>query len=136
MSSWHVRHEGSPKAVEVPSAARVLEGLRDGDWTAEDEVRGPGDRNWRAIHDHPVFTEVVSELEDEEPMVPDETHLDMNPLIDVALVLLIFFILTATVSSLQRSIELPPEPPEGEAKAAVKKEDLKDRAFKVKMRME
>jgi biopolymer transport protein ExbD len=136
MSKWFVRHEGSPRAVEVPSAARVLEGLRDGDWTAEDEVRGPGDHAWRAIHDHPVFEEVVSELEDEQPMVPDETHLDMNPLIDVALVLLIFFILTATVSSLQRSIELPPEPPEGEAKAAVKKEDLKDRAFKVKMRME
>jgi biopolymer transport protein ExbD len=51
-------------------------------------------------------------------------------------VLLIFFILTATVSSLQRSIELPPEPPEGESKATVKKEDLKDRAIKVKMRME
>ena len=136
MSTWFVRHEGSPRAVEVPSAARVLEGLRDGDWTAEDEVRGPGDARWLAIHDHPLFTEVVSELEDEEPMVPDETHLDMNPLIDVALVLLIFFILTTTVSSLQRAIELPPEPPEGETKAAIKKEDLRDRAFKVRMRME
>ena len=34
MSTWFVRHEGSPRAVEVPSAQRVLEGLRDGDWTA------------------------------------------------------------------------------------------------------
>lgn len=136
MSTWHVRHEGSPRSVEVPNAARVLEGLRDGDWTAEDEVRGPGDVRWQAIHDHPLFVEVVSELEDDEPMKPDETHLDMNPLIDVALVLLIFFILTATVSSLQRAIELPPEPPDGETKSTITKEDIKDRAFKVKMRME
>ena len=39
---------------------------------------------------------------------PDETRLDMNPLIDVALVLLIFFILTTTYESLRRAIDLPP----------------------------
>jgi biopolymer transport protein ExbD len=138
MSTWFVRHEGSPTASELPSAQRVLEGLRDGDWEATDEVRGPADRDWVAIEVHPLFAEAVAEMEPPPPPHPDETKLDMNPLIDVALVLLIFFILTATYTTLRRAIELPPEPVEesGKPKQTVKFEDVKDRVFKVKVRME
>lgn len=136
MSTWHVRHEGSPRAVEVPTAARVLEGLRDGDWGATDEVRGPADAGWRAIEDHPLFEEAVADLEPPKPPEPDESRLDMNPLIDVALVLLIFFMITTSYASLRRAIELPPEPPSDKAAPKpVKIEDIKDRVFKVKMWM-
>jgi biopolymer transport protein ExbD len=138
MSTWHVRHEGSPAATQVPSAQRVLEGLRDGDWEPTDEVRGPADPGWVTIADHPQFAEAVADMEPPPPPHPDETRLDMNPLIDVALVLLIFFILTATYTTLRRAIELPPEPPEekGQATKTVKYDDVKDRVFKVKVRME
>jgi biopolymer transport protein ExbD len=138
MSTWRVRHEGSPTAVELPSGQRVLEGLRDGDWDPTDEVRGPADPVWVAIEDHPTFAEAVADMEPPPAPHPDETKLDMNPLIDVALVLLIFFILTATYTTLRRSIELPPEPPEekGQKTQVVKFEDIKDRSFKVKIWME
>ena len=135
---WRVRAEGAPVAKDLPSAERVLIGLRDGEWAPTDEVRGPNDAAWRTIEDHPLFAEIVADMEPPSPEKPDETHLDMNPLIDVALVLLIFFILTATYSTLRRAIELPPEPPEDKAKATtvIKKEDIKDRVFKVRVRME
>ena len=137
MSTWRVRHEGSPHAVEVASAQRVLEGIRDGDWEATDEVRGPADAKWSAIEDHPLFEETIAEMEQPGGEPPDETRLDMNPLIDVALVLLIFFILTATYATLRRAIELPPEPDkEGKPAKSVKLEDIKDRAFKVSVRVE
>src|SRR5262249_38253026 len=37
----------------------------------------------------------------------DETVLDMNPLIDVCLVLLIFFILTTSYAALQKVLDMP-----------------------------
>jgi biopolymer transport protein ExbD len=138
MSTWLVRREGSPRAAEVPSAQRVLEGLRDGDWDPTDEVRGPADPDWVAIENHPQFAAAVAEMEPPPPPHPDETRLDMNPLIDVALVLLIFFILTATYTTLRRVLDLPPEPQDKEGKPAqtVRFQDLKDRVFTVKVRME
>jgi len=136
MSTWRIRHEGSPTAVTLPSAARILEGLRDGDWEPTDEVRGPSDTRWSAIESHPAFEEIVADMVPPPPEPPDETKLDMNPLIDVALVLLIFFILTATYSTLRRSIELPPSPPDGATSETIKVENIKDDVFKVRMWME
>jgi biopolymer transport protein ExbD len=138
MSTWRVRHAGSPRAVELPSADRVVAGLRDGDWEGGDEVRGPDDATWRALEDHPAFSEICLDLEPRPPEPPDETRLDMNPLIDVALVLLIFFILTTTYATLRRSIELPEAPTDkkGDPKPTLKKDDIKDKIFKVKVWVE
>ena len=139
MSNWKLRHEGSPQAIELPSAQRVLDGIRDGEWEPSDEVLGPGDRDWQAIEDHPLFAETVAEMGPPPPHPTDETRLDMNPMIDVALVLLIFFILTTTYASLRRAIELPPEPPEESAtktQQILKPKDIEDRAFKVRIWME
>ena len=135
MSTWFVRYEGAPEARELSSAQRVLEGLRDGDWKVTDEVRGPGDTRWTTIEDHPMFVDAVSELEEPPLHQPDETHLDMNPMIDVALVLLVFFILTTTVSSLRRSIELPPEPDADTNAPVVSQKEIRDRVIQVKVRM-
>ncbi len=138
MSKWYVRHEGSPKVVELPDAQHVLEGLREGDWSATDEIRGPGEARFLPLEDHPVFADAVADLEPPPAEHPDETRLDMNPLIDVALVLLVFFILTATYTTLRRAIDLPPEPEDdkGKQQQVIKIEDIKDRAFKVVVRME
>jgi biopolymer transport protein ExbD len=137
MSTWRIRHEGSPQAVDVPSAARVLEGIRDGDWEPSDEVRGPTDSAWQAIEDHPLFADAVADLEPPKTPEPDEARLDMNPLIDVALVLLIFYMITTSYANLRRVIDLPPEPPADAAKKHMPKlNDVKDRIIKVKMWME
>jgi len=137
MSVWRVRFEGSPTVVEVPSANRVAEGLRDGDWEPTDEVRGPGDAGWTPIADHPQFADVAAELEVQGGEHPDETRLDMNPLIDVALVLLIFFILTTTYASLRRVIEVPAaQDREGKTASVPNPAEIENRTFHVTCWME
>lgn len=106
--TWKVRHEGSPRSIEGLTLAQVAEGLQDGLWEPTDEVQGPGDRQWVAIETHPQLADLALELEPPPPAHrPDETHLDMNPLIDVCLVLLIFFILTTSYAALQKVLDMP-----------------------------
>jgi biopolymer transport protein ExbD len=106
--SWKIRHEGSPRAMEGLSLPQVVEGLQDGLWEPTDEVMGPDESQWQAIENHPQLAEVAA---DYEPLPrrheEDETRLDMNPLIDVALVLLIFFILTASYQAMQKVLQAP-----------------------------
>ena len=106
--TWTIRHASSPRSVEGLSAAQVVEGLQDGLWETTDEVMGPEDADWQAIENHPAFSEIAAELEPPPPRVhEDETRLDMNPLIDVCLVLLIFFILTTSYAALQKVLDMP-----------------------------
>jgi len=106
--NYSVRHQGSPRAVDGLSSAEVIEGLQEGQWDPTDEVKGPTDHEWMTIENHPQFEEVAAELE---PPVGshevDETRLDMNPVIDVALVLLVFFMLTASYAAIQRVLIMP-----------------------------
>lgn len=106
--TWKVRHEGSPTPVEVPTLEQLQEQLADGRWEPTDEVMGPNDKAWVAFENHPDLEAIAAELEP--PAVKsydDETRLDMTALIDVTLVLLVFFILTTTVSALQMRMEAP-----------------------------
>jgi len=106
--SWKVRHEGSPRAVDGLTPGQVAQGLLDGRWEPTDEVMGPQDPQWVALENHPQFAEVAMDLEPP-PAKPrdDETRLDMTPIIDVCLVLLVFFILTTSYAALQRLINMP-----------------------------
>ncbi len=105
--SWKFRHQGSPQAMEGLTLAQVLEGLGDGLWEPTDEVMGPEDTHWVSLEDHPQFAEIAADLEPPPPKhYDDETRLDMNPLIDVCLVLLIFFILTTTYAALQKFLPM------------------------------
>jgi biopolymer transport protein ExbD len=106
--SWQIRHEGSPQSVAGLSLAQILDGLRDGRWAPTDEVKGPNDHDWTAIENHPQLAEAAAELEAPPPAPEDETRLDMNALIDVCLVLLIFFILTTThATAIQKVVPVP-----------------------------
>jgi biopolymer transport protein ExbD len=106
--AWQIRHQGSPKAISGLTLNQIIEGLRDGRWEPTDEVKGPADRQWLAIENHPQLAEVAAELEAPAPPHLDETHLDMNALIDVCLVLLIFFILTTThAAAIQKVVPVP-----------------------------
>ncbi len=105
--TWKVRHAGSPRVVDGLTTAQVVEGLEDGRWDQTDEVMGPADRDWAALEQHPQFEEAVEALEPPPRHDEDEARLDFNPLIDVALVLLIFFILTTSYAALQRVLDLP-----------------------------
>jgi biopolymer transport protein ExbD len=131
--SWAVRFEGSETVVEIPTAQRVLDGVREGEWEPTDDVRGPVDNAWTPIEEHAQFADAIAEMEPPPPPHDDETRLDMNPLIDVALVLLIFFILTTTYSVLRRTIDIPaePDPKEDKGKTKLKLSDVLERSFKV-----
>jgi biopolymer transport protein ExbD len=103
--SWQVRHLGSPQTIPNVSTAQVVEGLQEGAWETTDEVLGPNESQWTPIEQHPHFAEAALEIEPPEPKpVEDETRLDMTPLIDVCLVLLIFFILTTSYAHLQQTL--------------------------------
>jgi biopolymer transport protein ExbD len=105
--NWKVRHEGSPQSVEMEQQ-ELVDSLLDGAWEPTDEVMGPDEDTWTAIESHPVLAEIAADLEQKQPKpYDDETRLDMNALIDVTLVLLIFFILTTTVAALQKRLEAP-----------------------------
>jgi biopolymer transport protein ExbD len=135
--SWKVRHEGSPRFVEGLTPPQVVQGLLDGHWEPTDEVMGPEDQRWQAIESHPQFAEVAADLEPPTPKShDDETHLDMTPLIDVCLVLLVFFILTTTYAVLERLIDMPSaksDKPSGVPKRT--QEQVKELMVKVEARM-
>jgi len=104
--TWKIRHQGSPQSVDGLSVPQVVEGLQDGLWEPTDEVMGPADQNWVALENHPQFADLAADLEPAPPPNrEDETRLDMNPLIDVCLVLLIFFILTTTYAALEKVLD-------------------------------
>lgn len=137
MAVWYVRQEGSPEALSVPNATAVVEGLREGNWGPTDEVRGPGDTAWQQLEHHPTFREIAQEVEPPPREEGGDDHLDMNPLIDVCLVLLIFFILTITYASLERAIQVPPvNPDEKGPTTKVEIKDIRDKVFVVTANMD
>jgi biopolymer transport protein ExbD len=137
MSAWKIRHEGSPRSIDGLSLPQVLEGLQDGRWEPTDEVMGPQDGEWVAIENHPQLAEVAADLEPPPPRFhDDETRLDMNALIDVTLVLLIFFILTTSYSMLQKRLDAPSAVSNTPGPATIRKNDIKDQVIFVSIVME
>ena len=106
---WQLRHEGSPRVLADLSLRQIVDGLRDGQWETTDEVLGSGDSAWRKIEVHPQLIEIAEDLATPPPVRHEEpTSLDMNALIDVCLVLLIFFMITTAYATMvQKSVPLP-----------------------------
>jgi biopolymer transport protein ExbD len=136
--SWRIRHQGSPKAVEGLSLVHIVEGLQDEKWDLADEVMGPGDRRWYSIDAHPQLESVAAEIDEARNRTideddPEEQRIDMNPLIDVCLVLLVFFILATTLTILEKVLDIPGNKSEkpGQVKV-VKQEDIISTTLMVK----
>jgi biopolymer transport protein ExbD len=136
MTLWSVRHTGSQESVDGLTADDVLDGVREDIWDPSDEVIGPDDPEWVPLEQHPVFAQAMADYEPPPPKHPeDETRLDMNPLIDVALVLLIFFMLTTTYEELRKEFE-PPAPEQNNPGQTTTTDELKKIAVRVSARME
>jgi biopolymer transport protein ExbD len=105
--SWTLRHQGSPQQVPNLTLAQIVEGLQDGSCDVTDEVKGPGDTHWVAIEDHPKLAEVADDLQARTTVHEEDSGLDLNALIDVCLVLLIFFILTTSYEILEKVLQMP-----------------------------
>jgi biopolymer transport protein ExbD len=137
MTTWKIRHQGSPQSLEGLSAEQIVEGVQEGQWEPSDEVRGPGDADWVSLEMHPHFADAMADIDPPmAPPPPDETRLDMNPLIDVSLVLLIFFILTTTYEELRKMFPAPPAGSnEGNSKV-ISPKDLGEIAIRVTAKQE
>jgi biopolymer transport protein ExbD len=132
--AWQLRHEGSPRMVKGLTLPQVVAGLRDGQWEVTDEVMGPGEETWQTIEDHPRLAEIAEEVGAPPPRRHEEaTSLDLNALIDVCLVLLIFFILTTSyVNMVQKVVPLPMVKSDSKAKM-VRAADVKNHMVKVQV---
>jgi biopolymer transport protein ExbD len=109
MILWNIRSQGAPTATEGVTAEDIVNGVKEGVWDPSDEIMGPNDPDWVPLEQHPVFEQAMADYDPPPPPHPeDETRLDMNPLIDVALVLLIFFMLTTTYEELRKEFNPPP----------------------------
>ena len=131
--SWQIRHQGSPRSVGGLSLEEIIAGLRDGVWETTDEVKGPGETVWQPIENHPQLAALAAEMEQPPPRRRDEgTHLDMNALIDVCLVLLIFFILTTTyASAVQKVVPMPLIKADGKKARVVKLDEIRKRMIRL-----
>jgi biopolymer transport protein ExbD len=135
--TWKVRHQGSPQSVEGLTLAQVVEGLQDGLWEPTDEVMGPGESEWVAIENHPQLAEVAADIEPPPPHEhDDETRLDMNPLIDVCLVLLVFFILTTSYAVLQNRLKAADVTTDKAGRVVVTDKQVKEQMIHVVIKME
>jgi biopolymer transport protein ExbD len=134
--SWKVRHEGSPQHIELASAQEVMQGLLDGVWDPADEVRGPEDANWVALENHPQFAEAAADIEPLPKMHEDESKLDMTALIDVCLVLLIFYILTTSYTQLQARIRNPEVASDKEGPPIIDEKQIRDQMIRVTVKLD
>jgi len=136
MILWKIRHQGSPQSLDRLSAEQIVEGVQEGQWEPTDEVQGEGEAAWQSLETHPYFAEAMADIEPPfAPPPPDETRLDMNPLIDVALVLLIFFILTTTYEELRKMFPAPPGSSE-EVKQTIGDAQLREITIRVTAKQE
>jgi biopolymer transport protein ExbD len=140
--AWKVRPIGSPLTIDNLTINQVAEGLMEDKWETSDHVMGPGDKQFVPIDSHPQLAEIALEVEaakvDKEGEDPEEQRIDMNPLIDVCLVLLVFFILATTMSVLEKVLDLPKQnpPKEGENIPTVSKENVKQYMVMVEAKKE
>ena len=145
--SWRFRREGSTQEVGNLTYEQIVAGLYEGKIEPTDEVRGPTDDSWHVIENHSELAEIAADVEPPLPSVHDEpTSLDMNPLIDVCLVLLVFFILTTSYAvAVLKVIPLEgknestsgiPRLSLDEAKKRIRVEATKSPAGKIEIRIE
>jgi biopolymer transport protein ExbD len=130
---WQLRHEGSPQVIQDLTLQQIVDGLRDGLWETSDEVLGPPENDWRKIEEHPRLAEIAEEVLAPPPVRQEEpSSIDMNALIDVCLVLLIFYMITAAYAALvQKSVPLPMTKADSKGIRIVRVDEVKSKMITV-----
>ncbi len=130
---WQLRHEGSPRVIPDLTLKQIVAGLRDGLWETTDEVLGPGEEVWRKIDVHPHLKEIAEEVAEPAPIRHEEpSSIDMNALIDVCLVLLIFYMITTAYATMvQKSVPLPMTRADAKGIRVVRVDEVKSKMIRV-----
>jgi biopolymer transport protein ExbD len=110
---WLVRSEDGVGEGRLVDFRVLAQGITDGAWSDSDQARGPQDRRWMPIGDHPQLQEFLPLRPLFTPKAPAEAEMDMTPMIDVTFQLIIFFMITATFV-VQKTLDMPESSPEQE----------------------
>lgn len=103
MSRWDLRkHDSDSKSILLESI-EIQDLIVSGLISINDEIRKEGETTWKTFLDYPEFDDtfsVKSSIKHDE-----DENIDMNALIDVCLVLLVFFILLTSYTKLVQHLE-------------------------------
>src|SRR5207247_8501527 len=107
--------------------------LANGQWKATYEVLGQNEVQWRKIEAHPALADIAEELAAPPPIRHEEpTSLDMNALIDVCLVLLIFYMITTAYATMvQKSVPLPMTKADAKGIKVIRVDEVKSKMIRV-----
>ncbi|MEY4947329.1 MAG: hypothetical protein RIR22_2030 [Planctomycetota bacterium] len=103
MSRWDLRNYDSDSKSILLESIEIQNLIVSGLISINDEIRKEGETTWKTFLDYPEFDDtfsVKSSIKHDE-----DENIDMNALIDVCLVLLVFFILLTSYTKLVQHLE-------------------------------
>jgi biopolymer transport protein ExbD len=103
MSRWDLRNYDSDSKSILLESIEIQNLIVSGLISINDEIRKEGETTWKTFLDYPEFDDtfsVKSSIKHDE-----DENIDMNALIDVCLVLLVFFILLTSYAKLVQHLE-------------------------------
>ncbi len=103
MSRWDLRNHDSDSKSILLESIEIQDLIVSGLISINDEIRKEGETTWKTFLDYPEFDDtfsVKSSIKHDE-----DENIDMNALIDVCLVLLVFFILLTSYAKLVQHLE-------------------------------
>lgn len=130
--SWRVRADDDQGDGKAVSLDRLSSAIENGVWNERDQARGPQDRVWRLIGEHPQLEEFVPPKPLFRSRSSEEAEMDMTPMIDVTFQLLIFFMIAATYV-VQKTLDVPKSDPSQEGTGAVTMQELEKNNLIVKL---
>jgi len=104
--AWRVRSEDGVGEGRAFDFATMAQAVSDGLWSEESQVRGPQDKAWVTIGDHPRLQDFLPPRAAFTAKETGEAEMDMTPMIDVTFQLIIFFMITATFV-VQKTLDMP-----------------------------
>ena len=103
MSLWDLKNYETGSKSTLLEYVEINELIISGLVSFNDEIRKQGETIWKTLQDYPEFAEAFSSKTTINH--DDDDNIDMNALIDVCLVLLVFFILLTSYAKLVQHLE-------------------------------
>lgn len=103
MSLWDLKNHVTDSKSVLLESIEIKDLIVSGLISIDDEIRKEGETAWKTLLDYPEFEEAFSSKSTTKQ--EDDDNIDMNALIDVCLVLLVFFILLTSYAKLVQHLE-------------------------------
>ena len=103
MSLWDLKSHGTDSKPNLLESIEIQDLIVNGLISIHDEIRKHGEVVWKTLQDYPEFD--VTFASKSTIKQEDDDNIDMNALIDVCLVLLVFFILLTSYAKLVQHLE-------------------------------